>query len=143
MCYSRLPRFFVCLFSVLALLLIAEPAQSQEVTAGINGTVTDPSGAAVAGVKVTAKDLDRGTVFPTTTGGDGHYNLPRVPIGNYEVRAEDPGFQVAVPWKHFKLKPSGCKDGKRQQRETQHQLAGVLSNCCLVHILCGSSSKAF
>jgi hypothetical protein len=93
---SRFARLFVCLFSVLALLLIARPANSQEVTAAINGTVTDPSGAAVAGVKVTAKDLDRGTTFPTTTGSDGHFNLPRVPIGNYEVRAEDPGFQVAV-----------------------------------------------
>jgi hypothetical protein len=96
MCNSRFPRFLVCLFSALVLLLAAQSAQSQEVTAGINGQVTDPSGAAVAGVKVTAKDLDRGTTFPTTTGSDGRYNLPRVPIGNYEVRAEDPGFQVAV-----------------------------------------------
>lgn len=96
MCNSRFPRFFVCLFSALVILLTAQSAKSQEVTAGINGQVTDPSGAAVAGVKVTAKDLDRGTTFPATTGSDGRYNLPRVPIGNYEVRAEDPGFQVAV-----------------------------------------------
>jgi hypothetical protein len=96
MCNSRFPRFFVCLFSALVLLLTAESAKSQEVTAGINGQVTDPSGAAVSGAKVTAKDLDRGTTFPTTTGSDGRYSLPRVPIGNYEVRAEDAGFQVAV-----------------------------------------------
>ncbi len=96
MCNSRFPRFFVCIFSALLLLLLAHPAQSQEVTAGINGQVTDPSGAAVSGVKVTAKDLDRGTTFPTTTDGSGRYNLPRLPIGNYEVRVEDPGFQVAV-----------------------------------------------
>ncbi len=93
---SRCPRFFVFLFSALALLLVAAPAKSQEVTAGINGQVTDPSGAAVAGVKVTAKDLDRGTTFPTTSDSVGRYNLPRLPIGTYEVRVEDAGFQVAV-----------------------------------------------
>ncbi|MBV9678919.1 MAG: carboxypeptidase regulatory-like domain-containing protein, partial [Acidobacteriaceae bacterium] len=67
--------------------------QAQEVTAAINGVVTDPSGASVAGVKVNAKDLDRGTVFPTTTNGDGFYSFPRLPISRYEVRAENPGFQ--------------------------------------------------
>ena len=71
-------------------------AQAQEITAAINGLVTDPSGAAVVGAKVSAKDLDRGTVFPTTTNGDGFYNFPRLPIGRYEVRAENAGFQTAV-----------------------------------------------
>jgi len=70
--------------------------QGQEVTATITGIVTDPSGAAVVGAKVTAKDLDRGTAFPTTTNGDGFYNFPRLPIGRYEVRAENPGFQTSV-----------------------------------------------
>jgi hypothetical protein len=93
---SRTPRFFVFALSVFALLLTSGPVKSQEVTAAINGSVTDPSGAAVAGVKVTAKDLERGTTFPATSGNDGRFNLPRVPIGTYEVRAEDPGFQVAV-----------------------------------------------
>ncbi len=69
---------------------------AQEVTAAINGVVTDPSGAAIAGARVTAKDLDRGTIFPTTTGNDGAYSLPRVPIGRYEVRVENSGFQSAV-----------------------------------------------
>src|SRR4051794_23005689 len=71
-------------------------SQAQEITAAVNGIVTDPSGASVAGVKVSAKDLDRGTVFPTTTNGDGFYTIPRLPIGRYEVRAENPGFQTSV-----------------------------------------------
>ena len=69
---------------------------AQEVTAAINGVVTDPSGSAVSGAKVTAKDLDRGTTYPTTTNSDGAYSLPRLPIGNYELRVENPGFQSAV-----------------------------------------------
>jgi hypothetical protein len=70
--------------------------RAQEVTAVINGAVTDPSGAAVAGAKVTAKDLDRGTPWPTTTNGDGFYSFSRLPIGRYEVRVEAPGFEAAV-----------------------------------------------
>ncbi|MDQ2843224.1 MAG: TonB-dependent receptor [Acidobacteriota bacterium] len=77
-------------------LVLTRIAAAQEVTAAINGVITDPSGAAVAGAKVTAKDLDRGSLFPTTADGSGFYNLPRLPIGRYEVRVENAGFQTAV-----------------------------------------------
>jgi Carboxypeptidase regulatory-like domain len=70
--------------------------QAQEVTAAINGVVTDPSGAAITGAKVTVTDLDRGTHFSTTTVGTGNYSLPRLPVGRYEVRAENTGFQTAL-----------------------------------------------
>ena len=89
-------RCFTPVLFVLAMLVTAGIAQCQEVTAAMNGQVTDPSGASVVGAKVTAKDLDRGTTFPTTTDGTGRYNLPRVPAGNYEIRAELAGFQVSV-----------------------------------------------
>lgn len=81
---------------LLALFFFAVPASTQEITAAVNGTVTDKSGGAVVGAKVVAKDLDRGTVYPTTTAGDGAYNLPRLPVGRYEIRVESPGFQTAV-----------------------------------------------
>jgi hypothetical protein len=38
------------------------PAWSQEVTAGVVGTVTDPSGAPLNGATVTVQDTERGTV---------------------------------------------------------------------------------
>ena len=69
---------------------------AQEVTAVISGLVTDPSGRVVTGAKVTAKDVDRGTTFPTTTNDSGFYIFPRLPIGRYEVRVEHPGFHAAV-----------------------------------------------
>ena len=52
------------------------PAVAQD-TAAITGRITDPSGAAVANATVTAKDVDRGTVFRTQTNADGVYNLPQ------------------------------------------------------------------
>src|ERR1700685_994868 len=86
------------LLATCALLLTfaSVPLWSQEVTAAINGMVTDPSGGAVVGTKVSAKDLERGTVYPTTTNSGGLYSLPRIPIGSYEVRVENPGFEVSV-----------------------------------------------
>ncbi|MCU1258244.1 MAG: hypothetical protein JWO80_1129, partial [Bryobacterales bacterium] len=84
------------LWIVCATVFLCGLVVGQEVTATINGIVTDPSGGAVVGAKVTAKDLDRGTVSQTTTNGDGFYTFPRLPIGRYELRVESPGFQAMV-----------------------------------------------
>ena len=46
---------------------VVRPAWSQEVTAAIVGTVTDPSGAPIKGATVTATDTDRGTVSTAQT----------------------------------------------------------------------------
>ena len=74
-------------------ILLAPISPAQEVTAAIIGRVTDPTGGAIAGAKVTAIDTQRGTQWPTVTNGDGAYNLPRVPVGVYNIKAENQGFQ--------------------------------------------------
>jgi len=81
----------------LALLLaLMQAGLAQEVTGAITGKVIDPSGSAIAGANVNAKDMDRGTVWKSQTNESGIYNLPRLPIGRYEVRVEANGFQTAV-----------------------------------------------
>ncbi len=81
------------------LLLIAlvtpQPSHGQQVMAAITGKVTDASGAAVPEAKITATDVDRGTVFTSTTNSGGTYDLPQVPIGTYNVKVEHAGFQAA------------------------------------------------
>ena len=71
-------------------------AFAQDVTATINGIVTDPSGQVVANADVKAQDLDRGTTWPTHTNASGFYTLSRLPVGRYEVRVVSPGFRTAV-----------------------------------------------
>ena len=72
-----------------------QAAQAQEDTGAIVGTVVDQSGAAVKGATVTVKDVDRGTSLNTESNEDGAFDLPRVPVGNYDVTVTAPGFQTA------------------------------------------------
>jgi len=70
--------------------------RAQEVSAGITGRVTDQSGSSIVKAKVAAKDLDRGTDWPTTTNDDGIYAFPRIPPGRYELRIEATGFKTYI-----------------------------------------------
>ena len=87
----------VCLAAVVTgWIAVPQPALGQQVTAAFTGQVTDPSGAPVPGAQVTATDVDRGTRWPTVTNEAGEYNLPRVPIGTYDMKVEHQGFQTAT-----------------------------------------------
>jgi len=74
---------FILAFSVLAF--------GQEAT--IVGTVTDPSGAAVAGATITLTDHETGQAHRLTTGSQGEYVAPDIHIGHYTVRVEAKGFK--------------------------------------------------
>ncbi len=84
------------LMAMVALLCSANVARGQDVTATITGTITDASGAPLAGASVTAKDMDRGTVWPATTNTEGIYNILRIPVGSYSLRVEAKGFQTTL-----------------------------------------------
>jgi len=82
--------------ALVLLLVSANAVWAQEVTATITGTVTDSTGAAVAGATVTAKSVDRGTVFKDATNEVGIYRIAQLPVGNYDLRVEKEGFQAAL-----------------------------------------------
>ena len=79
-----------------ALLLLGavRPAAAQSVTGTILGTVTDASGAVVAGAKVTI--LNEGTALTRTVVSDanGEYTAPSLPTGRYTVLSEISGFKA-------------------------------------------------
>ncbi|MCU1307186.1 MAG: hypothetical protein JWN45_1881 [Acidobacteriaceae bacterium] len=77
-----------CIFAFLAV-----PTWGQEVTAAIVGSVNDPTGAAISGATITATDVSRGTVWTVQTNNVGAFNIPRLPIGTYDVKAVATGFQ--------------------------------------------------
>lgn len=61
--------------------------------ASIQGTVTDPSGAAVPNAKVTVTNQATGVSAQTTTSASGGYTVGQLPPGNYTVTVEASGFQ--------------------------------------------------
>src|SRR5947208_16060181 len=81
---------------LMAALLSVSPAWGQQVTAAITGTVEDPSGAPIPGANITATDQERGTVWTAKTNNSGAYNLPRVPVGTYGLKAGASGFQTEL-----------------------------------------------
>src|SRR5467141_1344939 len=89
-------RLGLVVMALAAMLCSANAAWGQDVTATITGTITDASGAPLAGASVTAKDTERGTVWMSTTNEAGIYNLLRLPVGTYELKAEAKGFQATV-----------------------------------------------
>ncbi len=93
---KRYSTIWVLALFLAAALVSAIPLGAQEVTASITGVVSDPTGAMVAGATVTTTDLDRGTTFSTVTDSAGTYNLARLPVGRYQVKVTNPGFQTAV-----------------------------------------------
>src|SRR5260370_26921741 len=85
----------VCI-TLLAVLMGMNAAMGQDVTATITGTVMDPSGAAVVGATVTAKSVERGTIFKAQSNEDGIYRITQLPVGNYDLRVEKDGFQTTL-----------------------------------------------
>jgi hypothetical protein len=73
----------------------ASPARGQGVGAEIAGTVTDTSGAAIAGAKITLTEQATGVTRVVTTGSDGRYEFPDLPNGTYSLRFEQSGFNTA------------------------------------------------
>ncbi len=70
-------------------------AWSQEVTASITGTVTDPRGAALPGATVTATSQERGQTYTALTNDTGLYRIAQLPVGTYTVKVEKSGFALA------------------------------------------------
>src|SRR5215831_14493640 len=63
-------------------------------TADIVGTVTDPTGGVLTGARISAKNLDTGLIRSAETNTAGDYSLALLPIGNYSVTVEMPGFKM-------------------------------------------------
>ncbi|MGB7846795.1 MAG: TonB-dependent receptor [Candidatus Acidiferrum sp.] len=78
---------FICALA-LVLLVSAVSLQAQTTNGAIQGTVTDPSGGAVAGASVTGQNMDTGLTLKTTTTDAGFYSLANLPPGRYAVTVE-------------------------------------------------------
>ncbi|MEJ7578358.1 MAG: TonB-dependent receptor [Pyrinomonadaceae bacterium] len=82
--------------TLLLLVLCAGAVLAQQETGQINGTVTDPQGALVAGATITVRSVDTGAERTVTTGDDGNYIVTNLQPGVYEITATGTGFQATT-----------------------------------------------
>jgi len=78
-----------------ALFLIASTVfvLAQTTNGGIQGAVTDPSGATIGGAQITGRNLDTGLTISTVTSNAGLYSLANLPPGRYTVTVEAPNLK--------------------------------------------------
>lgn len=81
---------------VMLALTLSAAANAQYTTAGLGGTVTDPSGARVSEAKVAVRNTETGFALNAVTGVDGAFLFPSLPVGKYELTADKPGFSPYV-----------------------------------------------
>ncbi len=65
-------------------------------TATIVGAVLDSTGAVIPGAKVTVANTDKGFTRDLVANAAGEYNASKIPLGDYVITAEAPGFQKLV-----------------------------------------------
>src|SRR5215471_4616740 len=82
-------------FSVLAL-LCAGTVLAQSTTQQISGSVKDPSGGVVTTAKVTVRHVSTGQVRNTAVNESGNYTVASIPIGEFEIIVEAPGFKTST-----------------------------------------------
>jgi hypothetical protein len=76
------------------LFLLAAALSAQEITGSFYGAVTDPSGAAIAGARITATSAERGNTRNSLSNEKGEWLLTEVPIGTYSLKVEATGFKA-------------------------------------------------
>src|SRR5882724_4074849 len=81
---------------LLVVLALSAPVFGQSTYATVSGTVSDPSGAVLPGVSLTATNNATGVVSTVISNESGAYNLTSLLPGAYTVSAELPGFQKAT-----------------------------------------------
>src|SRR5215472_13968947 len=82
-------------WSTFMLLLAASTLFSQTFRGGINGTVTDPAGAVLAGAAVKATNTATGVTIDTITTSDGQFSFQDLPLGSYKISVTAGGFTPA------------------------------------------------
>ena len=90
-------RIFSTLLTLLTFCIFQSVICAQSGTVGtLSGVVKDPNGANLPGVSVIVKNLGTGATRTTTSSEDGHWTMPGLAVGAYEVTYETTGFKKLV-----------------------------------------------
>jgi len=88
-------------------------------TASIEGLVTDQNGALITGARITARNPHIGISRNAVTDSSGRYQIPALPVGDYELEIKAVGFETQV------VENTGLEVGRRVTRDWQLQVGDV------------------
>jgi hypothetical protein len=88
-------KTFLLVFTCLLAIAIA-PALHGQATGSFTGNVDDKSGSAIPAANVAVTSQATGLERDTKTDSSGHYLIPLLPVGTYNIKVDAGGFQAAV-----------------------------------------------
>ncbi len=97
--FCRLPQTMYPLYLLLSFLVLSLSTSvwSQELAGTLTGTITDASGAVVAGATIVVHSDETGADIRTaTTTETGSFNITNIPAGRYTVTVKNSGFETFV-----------------------------------------------
>jgi hypothetical protein len=83
-------RYVITLLTAFAV----SPVFAQEVTATISGLVLDPTGAAIAGAKITVTNVETNQILTVNSEPTGNFVAPLLRPGRYRLSVSTPGFRT-------------------------------------------------
>jgi len=98
----------LCSCVLLVLIVLNSSSAWAQFTSGIEGTVTDPTGAVVPGATVTIKNEETGTSQTAQTADSGFFRFTTLPSSTFTVSAAAQGFKVTVQ-EHIQLQVAETK----------------------------------
>ncbi len=112
-------KFALCvsLFTLLTLVL-----QAQQVTVYLGGRVADMTGAIVPSAQISAVNTQTGFTRKAVSAADGEYQLPAMPVGDYKISAEAPGFKRMLKMVHLDIGASATVDFTLQPGQVAQEI---------------------
>ena len=83
-----------CAAGLALLLLSASAGFGQTGLATVTGTITDPSGAAVANAGIELHNSENGAIFKGASSDTGNFTVSQLPVGDYSLTVSVPGFKT-------------------------------------------------
>jgi len=91
---ERQIRQAIFVVTIAVLVFSSSIGRAQSTTSAISGTVTDSSGAVVAGASIKVLNTATGITYHSTTDSQGSYRVTQLPPGTYTLEATNAGFST-------------------------------------------------